>query len=263
ANFLTRCPDTEELLDLELLPIFTTLTPTEWLPAPEWMNVHYFVRAERCARSAALRYARYATIWDRNGYPDKPSIAAASGTVIHIAVAHLVTELARRGCTSTSDSTFCSALKELGGYSNVIADAISDVETALTLNPRFQPIRELFLATLRRRMPAFRESIQLQLSRLKWVAYSRAAVLPDSHDHPRSKFRHPLGPGSHFEVEIRDPVLKWRGIADLLELTVSSCAITDLKVLARLTITAFRSVCMLSFGCTIQNLIQVAYLQRD
>lgn len=214
---------------LELPPILTTLAPTEWLRAPEWMNVHYFLRAEKCPRSAALRHSRYATIWDRNGYPDKPSIAAASGTVIHIAVARLVTELAIRGCTSTSDPIFCAILKELGGYSNVIADAISEVEAGLAKNPRFQPIRDFLAVTLRSRIPRFRENIQLQLSRLKWAAYSPTPVSPKSHEHVGSKLRHPLAPGSHFEVEIRDPILKWRGIADLIELTDSCCSITDFK----------------------------------
>lgn len=212
---------------MELPPILTTLTPTEWLPAPEWMNVHYLLRAERCPRSAALRHARYATIWERPGYPDKPSIAAASGIVIHSAIGRLITELARRGCTSSSDATFCAILREFGGYSAVIADAINDVVNGLVMNPRFQPIREFFVATLRNRIPVFREGIQLQLSRLKWAALS--PPLQGSHEHAPRRPRHPLAPGSHFEVELRDPLLKWKGVADLVEFAPSHCAITDFK----------------------------------
>lgn len=201
--------------------------PTEWLPAPEWMNVHYFLRAETCPRSAALRHSQYDTIWDRHGYPDKPSIAAASGTVIHIAVARLITELAKKGCNSTSDVTFCTVLKAFGGYSAIIGDAINDVTTALATNPRFQPIHQLFVAKLRNRIPMFRESIQLQLSRLMWTAAS--PLSHGSHEHATSSLRHPLAAGSHFEVELREPLLKWKGIADLIELAPSGCGITDFK----------------------------------
>jgi hypothetical protein len=213
---------------MELLPIFVTTTPTEWLPAPEWMNVHYFLRAERCPRSAALRYARYTSLWNRNGYPDKPSIAAAAGTVVHITVAKIATSLARAGCTSVSDPRFCGILKTLGGYSTVIGNAITFLVTGLADNPRFQPISESFAASLQKRIPHLRENVQLQLTRLEWAAHSPAAPTA-ANDSAKSKVRYPLTPGSHFEVELRDPTLKWKGVADLVELDGSSCAITDFK----------------------------------
>ena len=212
---------------MELSPIFATTAPTDWLPAPEWMNVHYFLRAERCPRSAALRYARYASLWSRNGYPDKPSTAAAAGTVVHIAVAKIATSLAKAGCTSSSDPRFYRILRDLGGYSTVIGNAISSLLNGLAENPRFQPIRESFVASLQNRLPQLRESVQLQLVRLAW-AYSPASSTV-SKDAPKSKIRYPLSLGSHFEVELRDPTLKWNGIADLVELDASSCAITDFK----------------------------------
>lgn len=213
---------------MELSPIFSTTTPTEWLPAPEWMNVHYFLRAERCPRSAALRYSRYASLWNRNGYPDKPSIAAAAGTVVHMAVAKIATSLAKAGCTSVSDPRFSTILKDLGGYSTVIGNAITSLVTALTDNPRFHPLRESFAAALQNRIPQLRENVQLQLARLEWAVYS-PALSTAANDTAKSKGRYPLTSGSHFEVELRDPTLKWKGIADLVELEGSSCAITDFK----------------------------------
>jgi hypothetical protein len=218
------------MASVELPPIFTTCAPTEWLPAPEWMNVHYLLRAEKCPRSAALRYARYGSIWDRNGYPDKLFVAAASGTIIHSAVAHIATQLANKGCTSTADPNFCAQLKALGGYSKFINDAISDVDSSLTVNPRFQVIRESFVTSLRGQIPKFRENIQLHLSRLTWTGReSPPASRLLAHGHVKSHPRSALVPGFYFEVELRDPVLKWKGIADLLELTNSSCALTDFK----------------------------------
>jgi hypothetical protein len=213
---------------LEYSPIFVTIAPTEWLPAPEWMNVHYLLRAERCPRSAALRYANYEALWSRNGYPDKPSVAAASGIVIHTAVGKIATSLAKAGCMSSSDPRFCAILKQLGGYSAVIGAAISELETTLNANPRFTPMRESFIASLRKRLPQVRESIQMQLARLTWVAHPSASATP-AKGGTQSVRRLPLPPGVHFEVELRDKTLKWRGIADLIELRASSCDITDFK----------------------------------
>ena len=123
---------------MKIPAVFTTVTPTHWQAPPEWMNFHYLVRAEQCPRSAALRHATYSQLWNRRGYPDKPSLAALAGTVVHRAIARIVRALAASGIGSFEDPRSVAILKSLGGYSNVIAESVTDVFQSLAGNPRFE-----------------------------------------------------------------------------------------------------------------------------
>lgn len=215
---------------METSAIFTTVTPTHWQAPPEWMNFHYLVRAEQCPRSAALRYATYSQLWNRGGYPDKPSLAALSGMVIHRAIARIVRALADSGIGSFEDPRSVAILKNLGGYSKVIAESVTDVVRSLAGNPRFELVRSSCLSRLNNRLPAIREQVQLQLSRLKW----KLQPLPidrteDLDTDVVAGDRLPLEQGTHFEVELRHPGIKWRGFADLIEIRDDLCTIEDFK----------------------------------
>jgi len=215
---------------VEISAVFTTLTPTEWQAPPEWMNFHYLVRAEQCPRSAALRHATYSRLWNRRGYPDKPSLAALSGMVMHRAIARIVRELAESGVDSFQDPRSVAILKCLGGYSKVIAKSVADVIESLAGNPRFELVRLSSVARLNNRIPAIREQVQLQLSRLKWKLQPPSVDLANDLDSDAvANGRLPLEQGTHFEIELRHPGIKWRGFADLIELRDDFCTIEDFK----------------------------------
>lgn len=215
---------------MEISAIYTTLSPTEWQAPPEWMNFHYLVRAEQCPRSAALRHATYAQLWNRRGYPDKPSLAALSGMVMHRAIARIIRALADGGVGSFKDPRSIAILKSLGGYSKVIAESVADVTKSLAGNPRFELVRSSSVARLNNRIPAIREQVQLQLSRLKWKLQPPSVDLADDLDSDAvASGRLPLEQGTHFEIELRHPGIKWRGFADLIELRDDSCTIEDFK----------------------------------
>lgn len=214
---------------MEISPVFTTVTPTEWEAPPEWMNFHYLVRAEQCPRSAALRNATYSQLWNRRGYPDKPSLAGLSGMVMHRAIARIVRALADKGIASFEDPRSVAILKNLGGYSKVIAEAVTDVFHALAGNPRFDLISSSSLSRLNNRLPAIREQVQLQLSRLKWKLQPPPIDLTDVDTDTVAVERVRLDQGTHFEVELRHPGIKWRGFADLIELRDDLCTIEDFK----------------------------------
>jgi hypothetical protein len=167
---------------VEISAVFTTLTPTEWQAPPEWMNFHYLVRAEQCPRSAALRHATYAQLWNRRGYPDKPSLAALAGMVMHRAIARIIRALADSGVDSFQNPRSVAILKSLGGYSKVIAESVADVTKSLAGNPRFELVRSSSVARLNNRIPAIREQVQLQLSRLKWKLQPASVDLADDLD---------------------------------------------------------------------------------
>lgn len=215
---------------MEVSAVLTTLTPTEWQAPPEWMNFHYLVRAEQCPRSAALRHATYSQLWNRRGYPDKPSLAALSGMVMHRAIARIVRALADSGMGSFKDPRSVAVLKSLGGYSKVIAESVADVIQSLAGNPRFELVRSSSLSRLNHRLPAIREQVQLQLSRLNWNLKPSLVELPEGSDiDAAANDRLPLEQGTHFEVELRHPGIKWRGFADLIELRDDLCTIEDFK----------------------------------
>src|SRR6267154_2593149 len=122
--------------------IWTTRSPAIWANAPEWMNFHFLIEAERCPRSVALRYSSYPTIWKRRGYPDKPTISSIFGQIVHSSVRRIVHELARRGCQSLRDPKAIQILKTIGGYSRVISENTNSLLDRLRDNPRFSRTRE-------------------------------------------------------------------------------------------------------------------------
>jgi CRISPR/Cas system-associated exonuclease Cas4 (RecB family) len=194
------------------------------------MNFHYLVRAEQCPRSAALRHATYSQLWNRRGYPDKPSLAALSGMVMHTAIARIIRALANSGVGSFEDPRSVAILKGLGGYSKVIAESIADVIKSLAGNPRFELVRSSSLARLNNRIPAIREQVQLQLSRLKWKLQPPSLELAGDLDSDAvANNRLPLEQGTHFEIELRHPGIKWRGFVDLIKVRDDFCTIEDFK----------------------------------
>jgi len=215
---------------VEISAVFTTVTPTHWQAPPEWMNFHYLVRAEQCPRSAALRHAKYSQLWNRRGYPDKPSLGALSGMVMHRAIARIVGALADSGIGSFEDPRSVAILKNLGGYSKVIAESVTDVFQSFGGNPRFELVRSSSLLRLNNRLPAIREQVQLQLSRLKWKLQPPPVdSIEDLETDAVAGDRLALEQGTHFEVELRHPGIKWRGFADLIELHDDFCIIEDFK----------------------------------
>lgn len=215
---------------MEISAVFTTVTPTQWQAPPEWMNFHYLLRAEQCPRSAALRHATYSQLWNRRGYPDKPSLSALAGMVMHRAIARIIRALADSGIGSFQDPRSVTILKSLGGYSKVIAESVADVIQSLAGNPRFELVRSSSVARLNNRFPIIREQVQLQLSRLKWkLRPPTTDVSGDLDIDTVADGRLPLEQGTHFEVELRHPGIRWRGFADLIELRDDLCRIEDFK----------------------------------
>jgi CRISPR/Cas system-associated exonuclease Cas4 (RecB family) len=149
--------------------------------------------------------------------------------VMHRAIARIVRALADKGIASFEDPRSVAILKNLGGYSKVIAEAVTDVFHALAGNPRFDLISSSSLSRLNNRLPAIREQVQLQLSRLKWKLQPPPIDLTDVDTDTVAVERVRLDQGTHFEVELRHPGIKWRGFADLIELRDDLCTIEDFK----------------------------------
>ena len=145
--------------------------------------------------------------------------------VMHRAIARIIRALADSGVDSFQNPRSVAILKSLGGYSKVIAESVADVTKFLAGNPRFELVRASSLARLNNRVPAIREQVQLQLSRLKWKLQPPSVDLADDLDSDAvAHGRLPLEQETHFEIELRHPGIKWRGFADLIELRDDFCA---------------------------------------
>lgn len=150
--------------------------------------------------------------------------------VIHRAIARIVRALTDSGISSLEDPQSVAILKNLGGYSKVIGESVTDVVQSLAGNPRFELVRSSSLATLNNRLPAIREQVQLQLSRLKWKLQPSPLDLTEGLDTDAGAGdRMPLEQGTHFEVELRHSGIKWRGFADLIKVRDDLCTIEDFK----------------------------------
>jgi CRISPR/Cas system-associated exonuclease Cas4 (RecB family) len=150
--------------------------------------------------------------------------------VMHRAIARIVRALADSAIGSFEDPRSVEILKSLGGYSKLIAESVTDVFQSFGGNPRFELVRSSSLLRLNNRLPAIREQIQLQLSRLKWKLQPPPVdSTEDLETDVVAGDRLPLEQGTHFEVELRHPGIKWRGFADLIELHDDFCVIEDFK----------------------------------
>ena len=215
--------------------IWKTKGPSHWATVPEWMSFHYLTEAERCPRAIALHTSDYEDVWSKHGYPDRPNPYAVIGQIVHSSVQTIVGELARHKCSSVRDPRSIEVLKKLGGYSTVIALVSEKILTSFDGNPRFHGDRDQITSNVRTRMPQIREQVQVFLSRLHWSLNPQFSEHGTDSGRPTSKtrVRLPLSKGIHSEVELRDPNLKWRGLADVIDLTDSECEISDLKTGAK------------------------------
>jgi hypothetical protein len=197
------------------------------------MSFHFLIEAEQCPRSTALSRGIYPDLWNKNGYPRKPHLAALSGRITHIVVSRIALELARRGCASLCEAKAVQILKELGGYTKVIVQSTDALLNSLVGNPRFEAVRQHTTSRLRAQVSQIREQVQVLMSRLSLQENALSPPIRDKPTMPSSNApavtRKPLGLGAHFEVELRDEQLRWKGIADMLCIGDDGCTITDFK----------------------------------
>ena len=202
-------------------------SPSEWPKAPRWMSFSTLLEVEACPRRWALCAADYPYVWERPGYPRTPQTSTLEGTVVHLALEKISHALAKRGCQSlTDESAFCT-LKDLGGYTVIIANCIDCALRPYKGNPRATPVLDEVRQQLERQSPKLRTRIQRLLSRIHLV--SRNDVQLDTAAHHIEVSGHQLPHGSHAEVKLQVPDLGWQGVADFLTLSSASCEIRDFK----------------------------------
>lgn len=184
------------------------------------MSVSRLLAIEACPRRWALETADYPAIWSNHGYPTKLNRAALSGQAVHLALQRLTTKLTDLGLGTVHDAEFVQAVRELGGFTELLKQSIDAVVSSYRENPRVD--LEQVEAWTAARLPELREHLQLLVSRLRVHVCSSAQSQHDRREGP-------LPVGSHSELGIDDSDLGWRGFVDLLTLSDDECEIVDFK----------------------------------
>jgi hypothetical protein len=179
-----------------------------------------------------LSRAKYPDVWDRGGYPQRPSPAALLGDVIHGAVEVIVDALIDGGCTILDSPDSVQVLRDLGGLSSVVRQVIDRRIDDLADNPRVsRDAREGARQILFDQIGQATNRVQLFLSRGQLPArlgngHARQHDGQGGHvEHGRS----PLGLGAHPEVDVVADDLRLSGRIDLVAKDESGVTITDFK----------------------------------
>lgn len=212
-------------MEEQITPIVWAEEPNTWPAAPEWMSFYRLRETEACPRRVALKSAMYPRLWNRPGYPPKLRLPALFGQVVHLALRTLGAKLAQAGCSSASEIGAVTLLKNLGGLSQVINKCVDGVFAEQAENPRGGASRKALFENLKARLPQLREQVQIKLSHLQ---FGKVAPVALSHRKQGALPSQTLD-GSHSEVELRAPSLRWIGIADYVALFGNYCEIVDFK----------------------------------
>lgn len=212
----------------EFIPIWKIHKPIKRATVPEWMSIHFLLEAEKCPRACALKNASYPQVWNRSGFPSRPVAAAFSGLIVHSAAELIIKRFMEDGVTSVMDGKAMETIRSLGGYTTILTKVLDDSLQRESDNPRFQQFRASFVKLMAAKIPHMRESVQELLRGQSWM--SRTPEMPhETTSGVIDKQRFRLGPGTHFEVELRDKQIMWKGRADIITLSGAGCSITDLK----------------------------------
>jgi CRISPR/Cas system-associated exonuclease Cas4 (RecB family) len=184
--------------------------------------------AEECPRRWGLSRANYPSLWAQHGYPPRPILPALVGDVMHRVLELILRGLHDQGCESLADPCAVETLKKLGGYSDLTTRVIDEHLVPLEANPRIAGRIAGIRTALLARVPDIRQRVQTVIARTE--LRPAALVEREAQD---AHVRGPLVDGSHPEVELRAPDLRFVGRADLVTIDQGSCSITDYKTGAR------------------------------
>jgi RecB family exonuclease len=216
-----------------MIPIWRVTEPTDQARAPGWMSFHVYRDAQRCPLSVALQRSSYRQLWDGSGYPTRPNAAAVSGLVVHEAAEAVMKEFAQAGVTSLMQPAAMKVLKELGGFTKVLDNLLVEFFTNQSNNPRFEQFREDLFRSLRVKLPQMRATLQALLVSHVWPpsrsSFESPRMMNSNLGRVKSTQRSSLWDGTFIEVDLQDPVAKWRGRIDIIDVDEHGCAITDLK----------------------------------
>jgi hypothetical protein len=198
---------------------------------PAYWSYSTLKEVETCPRRYVLGHADYPNLWSGFGYPQRPHPAALFGDFVHDSLERIIKVLVGAGCDSSNSPEAVAALRDLGGYSVVVATALRARLAKLEGNPRIDgDRRERLQQQLEGQIPEARTAIQGYLQRIslapKHGKVSTASAPPGHRD---TRSRRPLGVGTHSEAPLWGDALRVKGRVDLLTVAPDRVDIVDHK----------------------------------
>src|SRR6202035_2642742 len=121
--------------------------------------------ATECPRRWMLSRATYPEIWNRWGYPPRPTLPSLMGDVVHGILEVLLRSFHDHGCTSLADPATVKVLKDLGGYTKLVERRIEKELETLGGNPRVADRLGPLQTALRVKVPEIRQRVQAVIAR--------------------------------------------------------------------------------------------------
>jgi hypothetical protein len=203
---------------------WSTLPPSEWADAPQFLSVSTAKEVETCPRRWSLSSAAYPDLWSGYGYPPRPTPRSLEGVAVHAVLEFTIKELVKAGCTTVASARTTEVLRSLGGFTRIVEQSIKRIVADLAKNPRASFLLESIERTLRGQLSAIRSSAQTLLARIQLPPAPVSASWK-----PRPAGRVRLGNGSYAEIELRAPTIGWKGKVDVLLVSDSECEVVDFK----------------------------------
>lgn len=195
-----------------------------WPEAPQAWSYTSLRDAEECPRRWSLARANYPAVWSHGGYPPRPSLPSLIGDVMHRMLELILRGLYDHSCESLADPCAVAVLRDLGGYTALATRVIHERLAPFEHNPRIGPRLAALRSAMLAHVPDIRQRVQSVVARTHLKAPVRKGLAED-----RSRQARGLAEGSHPEVELRVPNLRFVGRADLITIEAGSCSITDYK----------------------------------
>lgn len=214
--------------DLRQEPLWAR-PPALWPAPPELMSFSALTDIEACPHRWALSEAGYNDVWSGRGYPRPLQIASLSGIAVHSALQTIVSALARAGCNSPSAPEAVAVMKQLGGYSAVLEQAIHKLLGRHVDNPRARHLLDHATRTLKSQIPEMRTHLQSFVLRANFVVARHGLSRDPAHTIRPVVERRVLSPGTYAELAVVAPTIGWKARLDLLTLTTEECGITEYK----------------------------------
>lgn len=200
-----------------------------WPSAPSVWSYSSLKELESCPRRWMLSRAAYPDVWNRNGYPAVPVVAADFGVIVHQTVERLAKAFKEAGIGSPKGADAVSLLRSMGGLKGVVGEAIEEHLATYDGNPRATPERlDRAHHELTRRIDEASDLVKGFLGRGALpvsVKKKSQAIMQGS----ASSSRPPAGPGLHTERSVVSEELRMTGIIDLLTIDNNDVVITDFK----------------------------------
>ncbi len=197
--------------------------PSAWPGAPKYMSFSTLSAFESCPLRWALSRAKYDGLWPGDGYPAKINSASIIGQVIH-RVIETVSFRARSGAGSEFGSRILTVVRNRGGFTTLIDEALNDVLGQYLGNPRAARLLTQYQSGKLQLPPTVRTKVQ---SLLRDIAHYPVTSSASSAGFAKSQSqsRKPLSQGLYSEITLYADRFNWYGKVDLVSIAADGASL--------------------------------------